>query len=126
MDNHFSSRQLRLQTLVRLRWLAVGGQTITVLFVHFILNFQLPLLACAGLILMLAWVNFYLRLRFPPTHRLQPSAALAVLGLDLLQLTGLLFMTGGLANPFAVLMCVPVIISSALPAPLVFGTKPSD
>ena len=113
MDNHFSSRQLRLQTLVRLRWLAVGGQTITVLFVHFILNFQLPLLACAGLILMLAWVNFYLRLRFPPTHRLQPSAALAVLGLDLLQLTGLLFMTGGLANPFAVLMCVPVIISSA-------------
>ncbi|MEN9895364.1 MAG: hypothetical protein RIR97_1216 [Pseudomonadota bacterium] len=113
MEHHFASRQLRLQTLVRLRWLAVFGQMITVFFVHFVLNFHLPLLGCSALIAILAWVNFYLHLRFPPTHRLQPSAALAVLGFDLLQLTGLLYLTGGLSNPFAVLMCVPVIISSA-------------
>ncbi len=52
-------------------------------------------------------------MRFPPTQRLTPPAAFALLGLDLAQLTALLFITGGLANPFAPLLCVPVIISSA-------------
>ncbi|WP_307233083.1 ActS/PrrB/RegB family redox-sensitive histidine kinase [Pararhizobium capsulatum] len=106
-------RTLRLQTIVRLRWLAVGGQTITVLIIAFWLRFPLPLTACCGLIAFLAWVNAYLTVRYPAAHRLQPLAAFALLGLDLAQLTALLFMTGGLSNPFAPLVCVPVIISSA-------------
>jgi two-component system, sensor histidine kinase RegB len=113
VEDHFSSRHLRLQTLVRLRWLAVCGQSLTVIIVQFVLHFPLPILECCILIGGLALINLYLTLRFPPTHRLQPPAALAVLGLDLLQLTGLLFLTGGLANPFALLVCVPVIIASA-------------
>lgn len=112
-DGHHTSRRLRLQTLVRLRWLAVGGQTVTVMIVAFWLKFPLPLLASCVLIACLAWVNFFLTLRYPPTHRLEPPAAFALLGLDLLQLCGLLFITGGLANPFSVLVCVPVIISFA-------------
>ena len=108
-----SSRRLRLQTLVRLRWLAVAGQGATVLIVAFGLNFPLPLLTCAVLIGVLAAANFLLSVRFPPTYRLEPSAAFAVLGLDLLQLGAMLFITGGLANPFAPLICVPVIISFA-------------
>ena len=108
-----ASRRIRLQTLVRLRWLAVGGQTATVLIVAFLLKFPLPLLACALLIAFLAIANLFLSARFPPTHRLEPEAALALLGLDLLQLCALLFITGGLANPFAPLICVPVIISFA-------------
>lgn len=107
------SRQLRLQTLVRLRWLAVGGQTITVLVTAFWFQFPVPLIASCALIALLAWVNFYLTIRYPPTHRLMPIAALALLALDLTQLTALLFITGGLANPFSPLVCVPVIISSS-------------
>ncbi len=108
-----SSRRLRLQTIVRLRWLAVGGQTATVMIVAFWLKFPLPLLPCSVLIACLAWINFFLTLRYPATHRLEPPAAFALLGLDLLQLCGLLFITGGLANPFSALVCVPVIISFA-------------
>jgi two-component system sensor histidine kinase RegB len=108
-----SSRSMRLQTLVRLRWLAVAGQTITVLVVALVLRFELPLAETGFLILALALVNLGLSLRFPPTHRLQPAAALTLLAFDLLQMSGLLFITGGLANPFAPLLCVPVIISFA-------------
>ncbi len=112
---HFgpSSRRLRLQTLVRLRWLAVAGQSITVFVVAFLLDYPLPLTICAALIGALAAANFLLSVAFPPTYRLEPLAAFAVLGLDLLQLAALLFITGGLANPFAPLICVPVIISFA-------------
>lgn len=107
------SRQLRLQTLVRLRWLAVGGQSITVMVTTFWFQFPVPLIASCALIALLAWVNFYLTIRYPATHRLMPIAALALLALDLTQLTALLFITGGLANPFSPLVCVPVIISSS-------------
>ncbi|CAN7498141.1 ActS/PrrB/RegB family redox-sensitive histidine kinase [Rhizobium rhizogenes] len=112
-DDYHTSRRLRLQTLVRLRWLAVCGQTVTVMIVAFWLKFPMPLLACCVLIACLAWINFFLTLRYPPTHRLEPPAAFALLGLDLLQLCGLLLITGGLANPFSALVCVPVIISFA-------------
>ncbi|MGO4564257.1 ActS/PrrB/RegB family redox-sensitive histidine kinase [Rhizobium sp. 2YAF20] len=112
-DDYHKSRRLRLQTLVRLRWLAVCGQTATVMIVAFWLKFPLPLLAACVLIACLAWINFFLTLRYPATHRLEPPAAFALLALDLLQLSGLLFITGGLANPFSVLVCVPVIISFA-------------
>ncbi len=112
-DGRHRSRRLRLQTLIRLRWLAVGGQALTVFVVAFWLKFPLPLFASATLIAALALVNFYLMIRYPPTHRIDPGAAFVLLGFDLLQLCALLFITGGLANPFAALVCVPVIISFA-------------
>lgn len=108
-----TSRRLRMQTLVRLRWLAVGGQLLTVLTVAFWLKFPLPLLQSCVLIGMLAVANLAMALRYPPTYRLEPPAAFALLCLDLLQLSALLFITGGLANPFSVLVSVPVIISFA-------------
>ncbi|AFL54439.1 two-component system sensor histidine kinase RegB [Sinorhizobium fredii] len=108
-----SNRSLRLQTLVRLRWLAVGGQSVAVIVTALWLQFPLPLVFCSLLIASLALLNVFLTIRFPPTHRLTAAAAFVLLGLDLAQLTGLLFITGGLANPFAPLLCVPVIISSA-------------
>jgi two-component system, sensor histidine kinase RegB len=113
LDNLNGNRSLRLQTLVRLRWLAVGGQSLAVIVTALWLQFPLPLVSCSALIASLALLNAFLTIRFPPTHRLTPPAAFVLLGLDLGQLTALLFITGGLANPFAPLLCVPVIISSA-------------
>lgn len=109
----FTRYRLRLQTLTRLRWLAVAGQSTTVLVVAVGLQFPFPVLYCFALIACSAWLNIYLTFRYPATHRLSPPAALGVLGFDVLQLTGLLYMTGGLVNPFSVLICVPVIISTA-------------
>jgi two-component system, sensor histidine kinase RegB len=108
-----SSRRLRLETLVRLRWLAVAGQTITLVIVSLVLQFPMPVLAVAILIGTLAVVNFLLQVAFPSTQRLEPIWTFAILALDLLQMTGLLFITGGLSNPFAPLICVPVIITFA-------------
>lgn len=107
------SRKLRLETLVRLRWLAVGGQMATVAIVGFFLQFSMPIEIAMLLIGMLAVVNAWLQFSYPATHRLEPSSALALLTFDLLQLTALLYVTGGLSNPFAPLIAVPVIISSA-------------
>nr|WP_316651099.1 ActS/PrrB/RegB family redox-sensitive histidine kinase [uncultured Gellertiella sp.] len=111
-DPHFS-RRLRLETLVRLRWLAVAGQALTVGVVYVWFRFPMMLGISLLLVGLLAAANLYLTFRFPATHRLAPAATSALLGFDLIQLAALLFVTGGLANPFSVLICVPVTISFA-------------
>ena len=109
-------RHLRLDTLVRLRWLAIAGQSIAVAGVHFGLGYTLPFGWCFLVIAISAWLNIALRIRFPLSHRLRESAATALLGFDILQLAALLYLTGGLQNPFAILFLAPVMISAtALP-----------
>ncbi|MBV5265507.1 ActS/PrrB/RegB family redox-sensitive histidine kinase [Pinisolibacter aquiterrae] len=108
-----SVRSLKLDTLVRLRWLAVAGQTAAVLFVRFGLGFHLPLMECFALIGASMALNILLRLRFSSIHRLDGIHATLLLGWDALQLTGLLWLTGGLENPFACLLLAPVLVSSA-------------
>lgn len=113
----FASRSLRLDTLVRLRWLAVGGQTVAVLVVAVGLGFDLPVGLCFVLIGLSAVLNLVLRLRYPATLRLADRPAAGLLAYDVLQLAGLLFLTGGLENPFAILILVPVIVSATTLAP---------
>nr|MBA3449499.1 ActS/PrrB/RegB family redox-sensitive histidine kinase [Pseudaminobacter sp.] len=106
------SSRLRLNTLVRLRWLAIGGQSVTVVIVAYWLAFPLPVGLCFALIACSAWLNLFLTFRYPAAHRLTPRAAFIILTLDALQLAALLFATGGLTNPFSPLMTVPVVISA--------------
>ena len=111
-----SGRDLRLDTLVRLRWLAIVGQSAAVAGVHFGLGFPLPFGWCFAVIAISAWLNIALRIRFPLSHRLKDGPATALLGFDIVQLAALLFLTGGLQNPFAILFLAPVMISAtALP-----------
>lgn len=111
-----SSRHLRLDTLVRLRWLAIAGQSLAVAGVHFGLGFTLPFGWCFLAIAISAWLNIALRIRFPLSHRLREDAATALLAFDIIQLAALLYLTGGLQNPFAILFLAPVMISAtALP-----------
>ena len=108
--------RLRLRTLVMLRWLAVAGQTATVLFVHFIVGFQLPIGFCLGVILASAWINTWLTLSVPPQKFARDWEAFVQLGYDVAQLCVLLMLTGGLRNPFVVMLAAPVMISvAALP-----------
>jgi two-component system, sensor histidine kinase RegB len=103
---------LRLQTLVRLRWLAVGGQTTAVLFVYVVLGFPLPLGPCLAVIALSAWLNLLLSLRWRSSLRLHDRYATLLLSYDILQLAGLLYLTGGLENPFSFLFLVPVTVSA--------------
>jgi two-component system sensor histidine kinase RegB len=105
-------RPLRLQTLVMLRWLAVGGQTIGVLFVALGLGFPLPLLECFGLIALSAAVNIWLVLHFGAAYRPSSLFAASQIAFDLCQLGGLLALTGGLQNPFSLLLLAPVSVSA--------------
>lgn len=107
---------LRLRTLVRLRWLAITGQTAAVLGVHFVLGFPLPLGLCLAVISLSAWLNIFLSIRWRKSLRLQENHAGLLLVYDVLQLAVLLFLTGGLENPFSFLFLVPVTVSaSSLP-----------
>src|SRR5690606_21283769 len=103
---------LRLATLAGLRWLALAGQAASLLFVAVILGYPLPLLECLGLVALSVLLNLWLTLRFGAGHRPTAAVAAAQLGYDLLQLGGLLFLTGGLQNPFSLLLLAPVSVSA--------------
>jgi two-component system sensor histidine kinase RegB len=112
-----SPHHLRLDTLVRLRWLAIAGQAAAVAGVRFGLGFPLPFELCFLVIAASVWTNLLLRIQYPASHRLGDNAATALLGFDILQLAALLYLTGGLENPFAMLFLAPVLISATALAP---------
>jgi two-component system sensor histidine kinase RegB len=116
LSHQHPRRNVRLDTLVRLRWLAIIGQTTAVLVVYYGLDFELPIYACLGAIALAAWLNVALRLRFHLTQRLEPDRAAWLLAFDIAELAVLLFLTGGLQNPFAFMFLGPVLLSAtALP-----------
>jgi two-component system sensor histidine kinase RegB len=116
-QHHQRRRGVRLDTLLRLRWLAVVGQIAAVLVVQYGLEFDVPIWPCLAVIALSAWLNVVLRVRFGITKRLEPDRAAWLLALDVAVLAVLLFLTGGLQNPFTVLFLGPVLISAtALPA----------
>src|SRR5216684_4398400 len=106
-------RHVRIDTLVRLRWLAVLGQTAAVLVVYDGFDLEVPFWACLAVIAVYASVNVALRLLFRWNQRLEPHQAARLLALDIVELAVLLFLTGGLQNPFSFLMAGPVLISAA-------------
>jgi two-component system sensor histidine kinase RegB len=104
---------LRVGTLTRLRWLAVAGQLAATLFSRFVLDFEFPWFACLALVAASATLNLMIRPVFPLSHRLEAATASALLAYDMAQLAGLLYLTGGLQNPFAFLFVAPVAVSAA-------------
>ncbi|MEL6365650.1 MAG: ActS/PrrB/RegB family redox-sensitive histidine kinase [Pseudomonadota bacterium] len=103
-----------VRTLTALRWLAIGGQSAAVLVTHFGLGYNLPLGWCLGLIAASAWVNIFCRLAFSPQRRLNDFEAFTLLAWDILQLAALLFLTGGLKNPFSLLFLAPTSIAATV------------
>lgn len=104
--------KLRLETLIRIRWLAVIGQFSAVIFVTYILQFKFHTFLCLAVIAGSVWLNIFLRLRYSANFRVGENAAVSLLAFDILQLALLLYLTGGLKNPFSLLLIVPVIISA--------------
>ena len=105
-------RRLRLRTLILIRWIAIVGQAFTIAVVHFSLGFQLPLWPLFAAVGLSALINFALSFSFGATTRLTERRAALLLGYDILQLAFLLALTGGLQNPFSILLIVPVTLSA--------------
>ena len=108
---------LRLQTAVRLRWFGVVGQLVTVGFVYLVLDFPLPFGICLAFIALSAWLNVFLRIRYPARHRLSLVFATTLLAYDIAQLAGLLYLTGGGGDPVALPLGAPAPGSAATPPP---------
>lgn len=107
-------RRARLRTLILIRWIAIIGQAFTIALVHFSLGFPLPLLPLSGAIALSALINVILSLRFATTTRLTERNAALLLAYDALQLSFLLTLTGGVQNPFAILLIVPIALSATI------------
>jgi two-component system sensor histidine kinase RegB len=102
----------RLRTFITLRWLAVAGQSFAVLFVYFGLGFHLPLALCLAIIAASAWLNVFLSFAFASQRLAREWEAALQLGFDTIQLSALLTLTGGLSNPFLLLLLAPVTVAA--------------
>jgi len=110
-------RRVRLDTILRLRWLAALGQLAAIFIVMQGLEFDLPIVPCLSIVSLSALVNLALQIAFNPMQRLEPRHAAMLLALNIVELAALLYFTGGLQNPFSFLFLAPVLISAtALPA----------
>ncbi len=110
-------RHVRVETLVRLRWFSTAAQLAAVLIVHFVLEFSLPLWECLAIIALYGWVNIILKIQFRMTPRLAPERAAWLLAFDIVELAVLLFLTGGLQNPFTFLLLGPVLLAATVLPP---------
>ena len=104
---------LEKKTLVFLRWIAIIGQLVAIYTVHFAFNFTLPILYCSLIIFFGVITNIYLQLWFGKSE-LSTLDSTFFLFYDLFQLSFLLFLTGGIKNPFVIFLIVPSIVSSTL------------
>lgn len=110
--------RVRQRTLITLRWTAIIGQAAAVLIVHFGLGFELPLALCLGAIAASAWLNVFLMAFFPAQHLSSSMETAAQLAFDTVQLSVLIGLTGGLENPFLLMILAPVTVGASrlLPA----------
>lgn len=108
-------RGLSLRTLIVLRWLTIIGQTGAVLAAYFVLNFPLPVWACVAVIGASVVMNLITmaRARRKGAGLREDGRTTFQLGFDILQLSILLALTGGLTNPFCLLLVAPVTVAAA-------------
>ena len=106
------SEWVRLRTLILLRWMAIIGQAAAVLVAVYFLALDISIITCFAIIATSVFANIIAITRYPENKRLSDKEAMFTLLFDLAQLILLLFFTGGLNNPFALLILAPVTISA--------------
>ena len=105
---------VRLGTLVAIRWIGISGQLFALGLVAFVLRFDVNGKITVPLVLVSALLNLWFSLRSDKNKRLPDSQARAHLAFDLFHVAALLFATGGLSNPFCMLMLVPTTVSATM------------
>ena len=105
--------RLDKKTVVILRWIALIGQLITIYIVHFFVGFELPLIYCSLTIFFGGITNIFIQFNFKK-NQLSNIESTILLFYDVVQLSVLIYLTGGVTNPFIIFLIVPAIISSTL------------
>ncbi|RVV97995.1 HAMP domain-containing histidine kinase [Mesobaculum littorinae] len=112
IDESRRSNWVRLRTLTNLRWIAILGQIVAIAVGEWVLNLSLELGLCILTVGVSVLSNLTATLVFPASKRLSEGEMMALLLFDISQLVVLLFLTGGIHNPFALLILAPVTISA--------------
>ncbi|MBL4853552.1 MAG: ActS/PrrB/RegB family redox-sensitive histidine kinase [Robiginitomaculum sp.] len=107
----YKTGQLRRSTLTSLRWMAVAGQLLALAVVSF-MRLDLHIAVCLGIIAISAIVNLVIIKLLPLDRRISNTEAGLQLFFDAVQLAFLLYLTGGMQNPFALLLLAPVVIAA--------------
>ena len=103
---------LKLRTLNLIHWTAIFGQFFAVIIAYFYFEISFSIYFCILLILLSVVLNILVSIFYPLTKILNYNETFFILVFDLLQLVGLLFLTGGLTNPFSVLILAPLVIAA--------------
>jgi two-component system sensor histidine kinase RegB len=103
---------LKKSTYINLRWIAIIGQLITINLIYFYFNFKFYLVLVNSIILIGIFSNLYL-IYINKNTQLSDKTAFHFLLIDILQLSCLLYLTGGIANPFSIFLIIPTIFSSS-------------
>ena len=102
-----------LTNLIKIRWLAIFGQLITLFIVYLVLDFTIPLVNCLIVVLLSIIINIFSYLIQQGNSTLSDKKTFLFLMFDISQLVALLFLTGGVFNPFIILILAPIIISAS-------------
>lgn len=105
---------IRLRTLILLRWVAISGQIIALAVASHQFDIQLNLGLCYLVVATSVVANMTAIFVYPENKRLSEGQAVSILLFDISQLMLLIYLTGGLNNPFALLILVPVTVSATV------------
>lgn len=111
METFFNN--ILLSNLIKIRWIAISGQISTILLVYFYFNIKIEVYLCLSIVLISIIINIYSYLSLKNNNYLLDREAFYFLLFDTIQLGILLYLTGGIYNPFALLLIAPLIISSS-------------
>src|SRR3989344_2412344 len=105
--------RLRVRTVVTLRWVLVAGEAALLTLAATTLDFAAPYALCFALVGLAAWANLLVGIATPGQRLLSPTEAAVQLGFDVVQVSALVFLTGGIVNPFVIMMVAPVALAAA-------------
>ena len=118
-SNTFSNKIL-LSNLIKIRWIAIIGQLLAIIFVYFVIKINIPIFFCLIIVFISTLINVF-SLNFKKNNNyLSDKETFLFLLFDTIQLAVLLYLTGGIYNPFSLLLIAPLIISASY-LPMVFS-----
>ena len=102
-----------LSNLIKIRWVAIIGQFFAILIVHFLFKINILILGSLVVVLFSVFVNFFSYFLQKKANKISDKLVFLFLLYDTGQLGILLYLTGGIFNPFCILVIAPVIISAS-------------
>ena len=109
--------RLRIRSVVTLRWVMLACEAAALTLGAAVFALPAPYAICFGVVGLAAWINLLAGIATPGQRLLHPTEATGQLGFDILRVAGLAALTGGIANPFVVLVLPPLALAAPAPDP---------